>query len=201
MPPTGMGAGRRRLTVAGRVSGGVAAICLALLSTGAQASTELSCPVPPGGADAVQPPLSEPHDLAEEAARLLAWIGAHSDLPIAPVMADLPAVRFCDVGEIVPYEAGDIEVHDRLKGAYDAVHNVIYLVGPWTGETELDRSVLLHELVHAAQMRGPPFPCTAAMEWDAYRLQEAYLAERGIDPGFNWFAIHMLSRCPDLVHP
>lgn len=134
-------------------------------------------------------------------AELLTWIAAQSDLKVEAVLADPPSIRFCQVGEEVHYEGGDIQVHARLKGAYDVEHNVIYLVSPWSGAEILDRSVLLHELVHATQLQGPPPECDAALEWEAYRLQEAYLAEHGIDPGFDWFAIHMLSRCPEDVHP
>jgi len=38
-------------------------------------------------------------------------------------------------------------------------------------------------------------------EWEAYKLQEAWLAEQGLASGFDWPQIFLLSRCPWDVHP
>ena len=55
--------------------------------------------------------------------------------------------------------------------------------------------------IHRAQFHARDWPCPAAAEPEAYRLQEAWLAERGIDPGFEWVEIYLHARCPSDRHP
>ena len=61
----------------------------------------------------------------------------------------------------------------------------------------------MHELVHHVQeSRALPYPCLAARERDAYRLQAAWLSQQGVsDPlafmGVNEFTILVVSMCRD----
>lgn len=134
-------------------------------------------------------------------AALIDWIGAEGLYDVARLRADPPAISFCRAGTVIAYEGHELIVDPDLNAAYDARANLIYLVEPWHATDPFDRSVLLHELVHAAQIGARDWPCVQAMEWDAYRLQEAWLRLQGIDPGFDWFAIWMRARCPDGIHP
>jgi hypothetical protein len=61
--------------------------------------------------------------------------------------------------------------------------------------------VLLHELVHAVQFDNRSWDCLGAPEWQAYKMQEAWLAEHGISADFDWLLIYMQSRCPRDIHP
>jgi hypothetical protein len=69
-------------------------------------------------------------------------------------------------------------------------------VQPWSPDSLVDRSVLLHELVHDVQLRNRDWDCTGAPEWEAYRLQDLWLQEHGVILPFDWPAIRRLSECP-----
>ncbi len=57
-------------------------------------------------------------------------------------------------------------------------------------------SFLVHELVHHAQhARGVAYPCHKAKEWEAYRLQNLWLAEHGLPPIVNSRWITRMARC------
>jgi hypothetical protein len=61
--------------------------------------------------------------------------------------------------------------------------------------------VLLHELIHHVQLANRDYECLEQPEWEAYQLQEAFLAEHGIASGFDWLQIYFLSQCPRDIHP
>jgi hypothetical protein len=82
-----------------------------------------------------------------------------------------------------------------LRGYYDPSSATIYLFEPWSVLNPYDVSVLLHELVHHRQHSLPHWECPNAQERPAYRLQDHWLRERGLDGHFNWLAVLMLSRC------
>lgn len=53
----------------------------------------------------------------------------------------------------------------------------------WDEESVRSTSYLVHELVHHAQLfSGKKYPCNNAKEYEAYRLQNAWLAQQGEDP-------------------
>jgi hypothetical protein len=65
---------------------------------------------------------------------------------------------------------------------YDQDSRTIHMAHDWDGHGEIDRSVLLHALLHHVQ----PHPaesdrCHHAREAEAYRLQALWLSEQGID--------------------
>ncbi len=68
---------------------------------------------------------------------------------------------------------------------------------PWRDSDVRDVSTLLHDI----QFSSHPWPCQCQAEWEAYKLQEAWLAEQGPSSGFDWPQIFLLSRCPRDVHP
>jgi hypothetical protein len=166
-----------------------ALLCLALL-----------CPLPalaqPPG-DCGPPPLPS-QALMED---LLDWIEAETDYDTAPARAALPVISFCETGEVIAYDGDDMMVDAGLRAAYDFSRAHIYLVLPWDAEDPYDASVLLHELVHHVQLTTRTWDCIGAPEWEAYKLQERYLGQHGIDPDFDWLHIYMMSRCPRDIHP
>jgi hypothetical protein len=89
----------------------------------------------------------------------------------------------------------------RLRGLYDPERQEILLVQPWNARSAEDVSVLLHELVHHRQSTHHWY-CPAAQELPANRLQDAWLAERGLDAEVNWVAVVLDAGCtPRDIHP
>lgn len=140
----------------------------------------------------LEPDQAELRPLVEE---LIGWIGEHGDYDVARFLENPPEISFCDCGETIDYEGRTIVVHEPVKGVYDLEVNRITLVRPWDRQDLLNISSLLHELVHVVQYHSKEWPCWHATEWEAYKLQEQWLLERGIDPGFNWVEIQLLSSC------
>lgn len=57
-------------------------------------------------------------------------------------------------------------------------------------------SFVVHELVHHAQLyRGIAYACNNTKEWEAYRLQNVYLAEHGLPPVVDDAWIARMARC------
>lgn len=145
-------------------------------------------------------PLATPAAMADERIpELLSWIETHSPYRVGTL--PLPRVAFCNPGETIPYEGHEALVYPQLRAAYDLKADRIYLVRPWSVYDAHDLSVLLHELVHYLQFQAHSWPCPQAAEWEAYQLQAAWLATKGIDAGFDWTQIGLMSRCPRDVHP
>ena len=109
-------------------------------------------------------------------------------------------IKFVDAGETVTAEGQEFIVADRTRGLYDEKKATIYLARPWSVDDPFDRSVLLHELAHHLQVNTRHWYCPQAMEWDAYRLQETWLVEHGIQSGFYWPAILLESSCSKRDH-
>ena len=132
---------------------------------------------------------------------LTTWIAAKTDYDTALTMRDPPVVTFCDTGETIRYEGKDIIVDAQLRAAYDLRRRRIFLVLPWSASDARDVSTLLHELIHDVQFSNRRWLCNGETEWEAYKLQEAWLAENGLASGFDWPQIFLLSRCPRDIHP
>ncbi len=173
-----------------RVSGALVLGLILLLGDGSAAAE----PVDP---DCVAPGASPAPAVTRSALDgLIGWIALKTDYDLSVVYSHPPEIVFCQVGEIVDYEAEGLIVDEVLAAAYDLSRRRIYLVQPWTAEEPFDLSVLLHELIHAVQLDNRDWPCPGAPEWEAYRLQSLWLRERGIAVKFDWSAIYKLSRCP-----
>lgn len=134
-------------------------------------------------------------------AELLDWIGAASGYDVKKAKADPPAIFFCDEGDVLAYPGGNALVEPGERGVYDYEARVIYLVGPWDPENPRQRSVLLHELVHDVQFTNRSWACPNATEWEAYKLQEAWMAEQGLVAEFDWLQIWFWSKCGESPHP
>ena len=81
------------------------------------------------------------------------------------------------------------------RGFYDIELEVIYIVKPWSPQNPKDVSVVLHELVHHRQQTAQHWYCPGAQELPAYRLQEKWLAERGLTVPINWVAVVLEAGC------
>lgn len=134
-------------------------------------------------------------------AELITWIGANTDFDIGSSLADPPAISFCDVGETIHYETADVVVDAPLAAAYDLIERRVFLVRPWDPSNPDDLFTLLHELTHDVQFLNREWPCTQAPEWQAYKLQERWLAEQGIAAQFDWLQIYVASKCRREIHP
>jgi hypothetical protein len=84
---------------------------------------------------------------------------------------------------------------------YDDAARTIYLAEGWTGDSERERSVLVHEMAHHLQnLAGRTFGCAAEREAEAYALQDRWLARSGssLEAAFEIDALTLLvmTRCP-----
>lgn len=122
-----------------------------------------------------------------------AWISLNSDYP----ETDRPLARvvFVEPGFEVLHDGQRTTLGNTTRGVYVDDDASIYLVRPWYGDTAFDQSVLLHELVHHRQKDARHWYCEAAQEWDAYKLQEEYLAALDTPSGFHWASILLDSSC------
>lgn len=134
-------------------------------------------------------------------AELINWIGGHTPYDISKTLAEPPAVIFSDWGQMISYEGRQLVLGSSLRAVYDVDARQIYLLRPWSSANIFDHSTLLHELVHDVQYQNRTWSCAGKSEWEAYKLQEAWLLERGVESGFNWVQILIQSRCPRDVHP
>ena len=100
---------------------------------------------------------------------LLVWIGNNSTLEVEQVF--LPEVKF----------VSSAELHARfgLEERCDGI-KVIYLHNDWDQYNIVDRSFLLHELVHHRQIESN-YKCRQEKEKEAYELQFKYLIENAIN--------------------
>jgi hypothetical protein len=121
------------------------------------------------------------------------WIEVHTSLDAKP--ASSARIQFVEPGERVIADGEEHLVRSKNRGLYDADKAIIYLVRPWDVRDPFDQSVLLHELIHHAQVGARYWSCPQAMEWDAYKWQEQWLAKHDIAPDFNWTAILLESSC------
>jgi hypothetical protein len=132
-------------------------------------------------------------------AGLIAWIVAKTGMPSPPP----PRLIFVSEPQLVEMFYGVKENSDgaSVKALYARGTETIYLVEDWNGENIVQRSQLLHELVHHVQkFNHISAPCINAYERQAYDLQLTWLREQGVgDPyallDINELAISLNSRC------
>jgi len=133
------------------------------------------------------------------AAGLIAWIVAKTNW----TACDTPVIQFVPPEELVKRYTAGKSAAPHIEALYSNKDRVVYLPDGWSLDNLRDRSALLHELVHHLQMLNKvKTTCRAEYEWDAYKLQTAWLREQGIeDPlqflGINLMAIYVFSRCPE----
>jgi hypothetical protein len=128
------------------------------------------------------------------------WLDANSDLPRSQSTPSLRLTTTAHVARLAPMRAANSATHTR--GLYDPEAETIWLVQPWNAKNPYDVSVLLHELVHHRQAGHGHWYCPGAQELPAYRLQQAWLNEMGLEPDVNWIAVILESGCtPRDFHP
>lgn len=121
------------------------------------------------------------------------WLDVYTDLPRSD--DPLAEIALIEPGSEVDYEGRMTRLDDTVRGLYDEETATIYLVRPWFGDSAMDRSVLLHEMVHHRQVAAQHWYCPQAMEWDAYLHQEAYLDALGETGDFHWGWVLLASSC------
>lgn len=163
-----------------------ALLLLAILLSTSGVRADDTCPAP---------------DLAPLVAELTAWIADNSALDTTGIETMPPHIVFCAPQDHLAYGGGELIVEKDMLAAYDLTARRIYLVEPWDITAPRAISILLHELVHAAQFDSLEWDCSQAAEWQAYRLQAVWLAEQGMVAGFDWADIALRSLCPSEVHP
>lgn len=123
------------------------------------------------------------------------------EAPASPVIEFVSQQRLVELayGRNPPSGAAVTAMYNRSNGT-------VYLSTEWRMEDLRDRSTLLHELVHHYQEHCTncpvSYPCLAARERDAYRLQSDWLRQQGVsDPhafmGVDAFTIAVISMCRD----
>lgn len=110
---------------------------------------------------------------------LLLWIGTNSSLPSENVT--LPQVEFVSSEEMRSlFGMEKVCCGAILNGLYQIEDKIIYLHEDWDQYDLLDRSFLLHELVHHHQKKEG-YACREEKEKEAYELQFKYLKENATD--------------------
>jgi len=147
----------------------------------------------------VSPQWRQADDVSALAEVLEAWLDAHAPWPRR---ATPPRITLVSAAEAAARQGlGASFQRGRLRGLYDPQRGEILLVTPWDRLKAEDVSVLLHELVHHRQAPHH-FYCPAAQEEPAYRLQDQWLAERGLRADVNWIAVILDAGCtPRDIHP
>ena len=110
---------------------------------------------------------------------LILWIGANSTLPVEGV--PLPEVEFLSSEELhTLYTIEDVCDTGEISALYDLNNTIIYLLEDWDKSNLIDRSFLLHELVHHLQ-KEEGYELRIIREEESYELQFMYLRESAID--------------------
>jgi len=128
--------------------------------------------------------------------KLVGWIALHTMYDVSATWRDPPEIVFCAVGATIDYEGRELLVDPAFRAAYDLSARRIHIVQPWSPDSLVDRSVLLHELVRDVQLRNRGRDCIGAPGWEVYRLQDLWLQEHGVILPFDWPAIRWMSECP-----
>ena len=128
------------------------------------------------------------------------WLDSNTDLP---PRADPAEIRFVDKYSAAALSASKHSADvDNLRGLYDSDSQTIWLVYPWNPLDPYNVSVLLHEQVHHRQAEAGHWYCPGAQELPAYRIQQEWLAQFGLEPNVSWIAVVLEAGCtPRDIHP
>lgn len=133
---------------------------------------------------------------------LMAWVSAETRLAAPP----RPCLVVISDFEMTQKVWGDVPPPKNrmaLEALYEHGTGTIYLREGWDGNDVMDRSRLLHELVHHFQeFHHIDAPCRSALEPQAYELQVKWLQQNGVSDGYGALGIdeatvRFLSICPD----
>ncbi|MDA7428170.1 hypothetical protein PGB28_06850 [Primorskyibacter aestuariivivens] len=139
-------------------------------------------------------------NMGELVAHLETWLDRNTDLPRRDSPPEIRMITTARAASLAPGKlwAGQ----DTLRGLYDPEAEAIWLVRPWDARNPFDASTLLHELIHHRQAASGHWYCPGAQELPAYRIQQAWLNEMGLEPDVNWIAVMLEAGCtPRDIHP
>ena len=119
------------------------------------------------------------------------WLDENTDFPRSEVS---PKIEIVSPSFAVSIQGSSASNFGYTRGLFDPASSTIYLILPWDRKNPHDASVLLHELVHARQVSRYYF-CPGAQEEAAYRLQDDWLRERGLQAKVNWIAVVLEAGC------
>jgi len=110
---------------------------------------------------------------------LILWIGANSTLPVEGVT--LPEIEFISSEELHDlYTIEEACDTVEIRALYDLNNTIIYLLDDWDQNNLIDRSFLLHELVHHLQ-KEEGYEFRIMREEESYEIQFIYLKESAIN--------------------
>lgn len=128
-----------------------------------------------------------------------------SEATIAPLMAWVERATGTDVPRAprVIASARKLKTSLGLEGVQQARAMAAYIPGQvvlnnviWDEESIRSTSYLVHELVHHAQLFSTKhYACNKQKEYEAYRLQNQWLAEHGEDPIVSERFIESVASC------
>lgn len=119
------------------------------------------------------------------------WLDQNTDLGRSELS---PKIETISPSFAASIQGSSASSFGRTRGLFDPASSTIYLILPWDRKNPHDASVLLHELVHARQVSRHYF-CPGAQEEAAYRHQDVWLRERGLQAKVNWIAVILESGC------
>ena len=145
-----------------------------------------------------EPAWRNTENLAELTEVLDTWLDQNTDFQRPEVRPTIKVVNPSVAASIRGISASS---YGRTRGLFDPKTSTIYLIRPWDAKNAHDASVLLHELVHARQV-SRYYYCPGAQEEAAYRLQDDWLRERGLQAKVNWIAVALEAGCTRHdIHP
>lgn len=138
--------------------------------------------------------------LASDVGPLIHWIAAKTGWPVR----DAPPIKFVSRDDLAKMFGGTADgLH--VEALYSDRDHSVYLPNGWKADTLRRRSILLHELVHHLQyLNHPKVTCESEYELQAFKLQLAWLSEKGVeDPldflGIDPFLFFMLGKCDEMA--
>lgn len=138
-------------------------------------------------------------EATKQAHVLIAWIVAQTHW----TSHETPPIRLISSGEIQKRYAAEAPAAFRIEAFYSEKDHTVYLPDSWHPNTLRDRSILLHELVHHLQyLNHVKVTCESEYEFQAFKLQAAWLSEQGVEYPLDLMAVNpravlMLSHCPE----
>jgi hypothetical protein len=121
---------------------------------------------------------------------LMQWISVKTGIQVDT----LPAINVSR--DMMVARIGDPQRQSAMARALYVPNQVVLDDQFWDATDTRKVSFLLHELVHHAQLvSGKKYPCANAKEWEAYRLQNMWLEEKGLAPAVSEEWIATMAAC------
>lgn len=128
------------------------------------------------------------------------WLDRNTDLPRSAAMPKIRQIGLAQAAQL--HTSLHSSQQETTRGLYDPQGETIYLVRPWDNRNPFDVAVVLHELVHHRQKDYGHWYCAGVQELPAYRIQDKWLAEMGLEAEINWIAVILEAGCtPRDIHP